>query len=141
MELSVRRYMSASPITVTPETTIVEAHRIMRRRSIRHLPVVDGTNVLIGLVSLHDLDFAETFRPFDGEIVEVGDAMFAKELYTVTPETDLMEVARNLLNTKYGCAVVVDAKNEKQIVGIFTVVDALRALIDLVATQRRVGPR
>jgi acetoin utilization protein AcuB len=137
MDLHVRRYMTTSPTTVTPETTIVEAHRIMRREAIRHLPVVDATHELVGLVSIRDLDFAETFRSFDGEIVKVGDAMFAKELYTVEPDTDLLLVARHLLETKYGCAIVTDGG---RIVGIFTVIDALRALIDTVAETRRVRP-
>jgi len=137
MDLHVRRYMTASPTTVAPATTIVEAHRIMRRDGIRHLPVVDAAHTLVGLVSLRDLDFAATFRPFDGDAVTVGDAMFAKELYTIEPGAELLEVARHLLDTKYGCAVVVDAG---RVVGIFTLVDALRALIDTVAATRRVPP-
>ncbi|MBK6693414.1 MAG: CBS domain-containing protein [Myxococcales bacterium] len=137
MDLHVRRYMTTSPTTVSPETTVVEAHRIMRRECIRHLPVVDGLHHLVGLVSLRDLDFAETFRPFDGDVVRVGDAMFAKELYTVEPGTDMLEVARHLLDTKFGCAVVMEAG---RVVGMFTVIDALRALIDTVAATRRLGP-
>jgi CBS domain-containing protein len=47
----VRQWMTADPLTAAPETDLEEASRIMLDNGFRHLPVVDGSNVL-GVVSL-----------------------------------------------------------------------------------------
>ena len=40
----------------TAETSIEEARTVMRNRRIRHLPVVDGHDQLVGVVSIGDLN-------------------------------------------------------------------------------------
>ncbi len=47
----VRQWMTADPMTATPDTTFDDAARVMLDNGFRHLPVVDGSNVL-GVVSL-----------------------------------------------------------------------------------------
>jgi CBS domain-containing protein len=47
----VRQWMTADPITAAPETDLEDAAKIMLDNGFRHLPVVDGSNVL-GVVSL-----------------------------------------------------------------------------------------
>ncbi len=46
--------MTAPPITVEPQTGVMDALGLMTRRRIRHLPVVSG-GALIGFVSIGDL--------------------------------------------------------------------------------------
>ncbi|MCP3477023.1 CBS domain-containing protein [Bradyrhizobium sp. CCGUVB1N3] len=46
--------MTRSVISVTPDTTIVEAANIMLKRHVSGLPVVDGTGKLVGVVSEGD---------------------------------------------------------------------------------------
>lgn len=47
----VRQWMTADPITAPPEMPLEEAAQVMLSHGFRHLPVVDGSNVL-GVVSL-----------------------------------------------------------------------------------------
>ncbi len=47
----VRQWMTSDPITAPPELDLEEAAKIMLDNGFRHLPVVDGQNVL-GVVSL-----------------------------------------------------------------------------------------
>lgn len=47
--------MSTDPITVTPTTPIVEAARLMGERHVHGCPVVDGSGVLIGIVTTMDV--------------------------------------------------------------------------------------
>ena len=54
LERSVGEVMTAPAITVTPETTVLEALGLMTRRRIRHLPVVEGERI-VGFVSIGDL--------------------------------------------------------------------------------------
>ena len=53
-EARVREWMTADPITATPDTTIEDAGRTMLEHGFRHLPVVDGDRA-VGIVSLRDL--------------------------------------------------------------------------------------
>jgi CBS domain-containing protein len=53
-ETSVREVMSSPLVVVTPDTEIDECMAVMTDRRIRHLPVVEGGDVM-GIVSIGDL--------------------------------------------------------------------------------------
>jgi CBS domain-containing protein len=53
-EARVREWMTADPITATPDTSIEEAGRTMLEHGFRHLPVVEGDRA-IGIVSIRDI--------------------------------------------------------------------------------------
>ncbi|WP_169744969.1 CBS domain-containing protein [Cryptosporangium arvum] len=50
-----RNLMSAPPVTVGPEASVVEAARLMERHDVKWLPVVDADGSLAGIVSRADL--------------------------------------------------------------------------------------
>ena len=51
----VRDIMHAEPLSIGPDTTTVEAIRLMRDKRLSCLPVVDAEGKLVGLVTEHDL--------------------------------------------------------------------------------------
>ena len=53
-EVTVEEIMSSPLVVVTPETSIDECMALMTDRRIRHLPVVEGSEV-VGMVSIGDL--------------------------------------------------------------------------------------
>ena len=57
-ETMVREVMTDEILTCGPDTKLAEARQVMRTRRIRHLPVVQG-NELIGMLSIGDLNLAE----------------------------------------------------------------------------------
>jgi acetoin utilization protein AcuB len=120
---TVARYMSARSVTIASRRTLAEAHEIMRDHGVRHLPVVDDGR-LVGLVSQRDLYLLETLRGVDAGRETVAEAM-TREPFAVHPDAPVDEVAREMADRKYGCAVVADGSG---LVGVFTTVDALRAL-------------
>ncbi len=54
-ETPIKELMTPDVITVSPERTVQECMEFVTRRRIRHIPVVDEANGLIGLVSIGDL--------------------------------------------------------------------------------------
>src|SRR5262249_17780332 len=115
--------MTPSPHSIGCDQTLEIAHALMRRHNIRHLPVLDGGK-LAGVVSQRDLYFVEAMPGTDPRTGTVGDAM-SQETYCVRPETPVDEVAIDMAQHKYGCAVVMDGA---KVVGVFTTTDALNAL-------------
>lgn len=123
---AIRKYMTTAPHSVGREQTLATAHALMREHGFRHLPVLEGGK-LVGLVTMRDLHLIETLRDVDVNTVTVDDAMTA-EVYAVSPDAPLDEVAAEMAERKYGCTIVM--QNE-HVVGVFTTVDACRALHDL----------
>jgi acetoin utilization protein AcuB len=120
----VRDFMTAMPHTIGRKQTLAVAQERMRASGVRHLPVLEGGR-LEGVLSQRDAYFVETLAGATPETVTVEEAM-SIDVYTVTPKTPLLEVATAMADHKYGCAVVMEAQ---RVVGIFTTVDALRALV------------
>ncbi len=51
-EARVRQWMTEDPVTAAAETDVEEAAQVMLEHGFRHLPVVDESGVVVGLVSL-----------------------------------------------------------------------------------------
>lgn len=127
-EMKISDYMTASPHTIGQEQTLTRAHEIMRKHSIRHLPVLHGGK-LVGTVSLRDLDLTEGLSNVDPDVVRVEEAMSA-EPHVVGPDTPLKDVVDYLVDHGYGSAIVTEGK---EVVGVFTAIDAMRCLRDVLA--------
>lgn len=50
----VRTVMDAAPLTVTPETEVMDVRRLMLEHHVRYLPVMDGPT-LAGVISFYDV--------------------------------------------------------------------------------------
>ena len=51
----VKDMMKSSPVICTPQAPVEEAYAHMRRNNIRHLPIVDKSGMLVGIVTMKDL--------------------------------------------------------------------------------------
>ena len=51
----VKEIMKSPPVTCSPEARVEEAYALMRRNNIRHLPIVDKDDTLVGIVTMKDL--------------------------------------------------------------------------------------
>jgi acetoin utilization protein AcuB len=118
--------MAACPFTIGRRQTLERAHAVMREHGIRHLPVLEGGK-LVGLLSLRDLYLIETLRDVNPHETLVEEAM-SQDPYVVAPDTPLEIAAATMAQHHYGSAVVSD---EHGVVGIFTTVDGMRALADV----------
>jgi acetoin utilization protein AcuB len=131
-QLEIRDYMTPSPLTIAPTESMASAFTLMKANHIRHLPVLDGT-VLVGLVSERDLHLINSLPDVDPNKVPVSEAM-STHVYSISPGSSLEWVATEMGARRIGSAIVVE---DGQVVGVFTTVDALRSLSELLAEARR----
>ena len=118
-------FMTPIPHTVGSEQTITFAQQLMQKYGIRHLPVLHGGE-LYGIVSDRDLGMIAGLNEVNPDATTVEEAM-TQEAYTVSKDTPLFSVLEEMLEHKYGSAVVVEGM---KIVGIFTTHDSLKLLVE-----------
>jgi CBS domain-containing protein len=53
--ITLREVMTASPVTIDPDTRLQDAATIMFEKWFRHLPVMTGQGDVVGILSLRDL--------------------------------------------------------------------------------------
>lgn len=123
---TIQKYMTMAPHTIGAEQSLAKAEKFMREYGIRHLPVLQGGR-LVGILSDRDVKLVETFRDVDPEKVTVEDA-YTPDPYITRPDAPLDEVSTAMMERKYGCVLVAD---NKKLVGIFTWIDALRAMSEI----------
>jgi acetoin utilization protein AcuB len=133
-----RDLMTYNPVTVSADASVAEAAEILHEMDIRHLPVVDK-GALVGILSDRDL------RHIDEQLlagVEGPGAVDARravpvarvmstDVIAVDQETNVGEVIGILIETKIGAVPVID-RHTRQLVGIVSYIDVLRAIQDMV---------
>jgi len=123
----IQQFMTRNPRTVACHESVATAAELMHQHGIRHLPVMQS-NKLVGILSERDIAIIESIQSTDPKRITVTEAMTPSP-YVCAPEADLREVAIEMIHSRIGAALVVD---QGTVLGIFTTIDALRALIDLV---------
>jgi WS/DGAT/MGAT family acyltransferase len=124
--------MSRQLVTVTPDSSLADAWTLMERTRIRHLPVVDATGRLVGLLTHRDLLAAAQSRitfPDEADRLRmlgwacVGDVM-ETHLCTVEASNAAADAAGRMAALKIGCLPVVDEGG--RLTGMLTEYDFLR---------------
>jgi CBS domain-containing protein len=137
--MKARDVMTPHPITVTPTATLAEVWDLMRDADIRHVPVTrDG--ILIGILSDRDLGAIDVGRVLTTEGAEALRvrlstpvvSVMSADIISVGPETDLDEVIDLMIDNKVG-AIPVTLPDTRELTGIISYVDVLRAVQEMVA--------
>jgi acetoin utilization protein AcuB len=131
--MQVQDVMQEPVVTVTPTMSLGQVQRLMREKRIRHLPVVSGKK-LVGIVTDRDLREAlpsPATTLSRGEIAYQMDTTpietcMTTEVVTVSPDMELTQATRVLLDHRFGCLPVVA---QGALVGVVTEIDCLRAFL------------
>ncbi|NUQ38132.1 MAG: CBS domain-containing protein [Caldilineales bacterium] len=130
----VKDWMTKEVLTITPDTSIFEAHRLMTTHKIRRLPVVRDRE-LIGLVTRGDIRGAQPSEATSLSIWEinyllakttVADIMTKNPVIILASQT-VGEAARMMLDHKISGLPVVDMAGS--VVGIITESDIFRMIV------------
>jgi acetoin utilization protein AcuB len=139
-----REKINRNPVTIGPDASFYEARALIHDKGIRHLPVVDNSNRLIGIVT--DRDIREA-APSDATLLSVQELHYLlgklkvssfmtpkEKLITITPDTLIEEAVRLMQEHKIGCLPVVEGG---KLYGIFTETDALAHLVDVFGLKEK----
>jgi CBS domain-containing protein len=127
--MKVKEVMVKEVATLDVNDELSLANDIMRLGRIRHLPVVDGAR-LLGIVSERDL-FRSSLAQALGyggqasrelmKTLRIKDIM-VREPVTISPEMDLWQAVKIMVDKKIGCLPVVD---QDRLVGLITETDIM----------------
>ncbi len=132
----IREIMKTDVITVTPETKLCEAYKLMNEKKIRHLPVLEDGK-LAGIITDRDLRYATSKlaeSPFSAE-EEVRKVMTVKVI-TAHPDDPIENAAQIMRDLKISSLVVIE---NDDLAGIVTGIDLLDALLLLTGVHRPSG--
>jgi len=134
----VSRSMTRKVITVDQEANIFDAQKLIAKNQIRHLPVVDKNDRIIGIVTDRDIRsawpysfFKESYNKKDKEKfskIKIKDIMTINPI-TLSPTSTIQDALLLIQEKKVGALPVVD--EERKLKGIISVRDLLRAFINV----------
>jgi CBS domain-containing protein len=127
----VSRFMTRSPVTISPDASAVEAARLMEDRGFRHLPV-ERNGELVGLVSDRDIMLGiggakDADLPLEGVAQLVEDVMRTPVICVESDERGPVAAAR-MIEQKVGALPVPE---DGRLVGIVTETNLVKAFRDL----------
>ena len=139
-----RERIRRNPVTINPNASFFEAQSLIQLKGIRHLPVVDENDRLLGIVTESDIRKA---GPSGVDMLRVREETYLlkslkvsafmtpkKKLVTITPDA-LIEEAVQLMNEhKIGCLPVVEGE---KLYGIFTETDAMDHFVDIFGLKQQ----
>jgi acetoin utilization protein AcuB len=136
----VRERMSTNPITITADTPITEALRVMRQNDVRRLPVLDQEGTMVGIVSEKDLLYASPSPATSLSVYEMHymlsqflvSELMTTDVITITPDTPVEEAARIMADHKIGGLPVMEGG---KVVGIITETDVFTVLLEMLGAR------
>lgn len=139
-----RERIQRKPITISPEASFFEARNLIHEKGIRHLPVVDKNNKLVGIVTDRDIRQA---APSDATLLSVQELNYLlgklkvsafmtpkDKLITITPDALIEEAVQLMHDHKIGSLPVVEGE---KLFGIFTETDVLDHFVDIFGFKQK----
>lgn len=132
-EAEVRKWMTAPPIVVTAQTSLLDAYQYMNENDIRRVPVVSRDNMLVGILTMSDIqrtvplffqggDLATDLLLNDQKVQQV----MTQDPITLEPEDTIQDAAELMLEYQVSGLPVVE---NGRVVGVITESDIFRLVV------------
>lgn len=119
--------MNSSLICINQHAAVHEAKLLMKEKRIRHLPVINHENKIVGIFTERDLIGTDRFQGLPVELFANPHIEF------VTQDTPLRAVALKMLEKKISCVLLTSSENE--VTGILTTDDLLFHLSEVLRKE------
>ena len=134
--ITIDEFMTTDPCTLRDTDTINEARQIMTEKHIRHIPIIDSDNHMLGLVTQRDVLAATEPVLLSSDKSDSVEAkadirltdIMIRNVRVVHQSDSLRQAALYLQAHKYGCLPVV---SDDCLVGIITDSDFIAIAINL----------
>lgn len=124
MESKISQIYSKKLVSIKEASSLSDAEDLMNNYNIRHLPVVDEEDILVGVLSKSDfIALKHVDTRMKGFTVK---ELMSSPVKAVSPNAKIKEVAQLFIEKKLSCALVV---NSQEAIGIITSEDLLRFLV------------
>lgn len=128
----VRDWMTRGPVTVTPDTPVMEALKLINERRVRRLPVLQGGK-LVGITTRKDLKDAMPSKATTLSVWELNyllskltvEEIMGRPVITAHEDEYMEDAALRMQEHKFGGLPVLDDRGE--MTGIITTSDVIRA--------------
>lgn len=138
----INKSMTRKVITIGPKAALLDAKKKMESGMIRHLPVVDEHNVVIGIITDRDIRSAlpsefSVCREDPKEIERISnlkvEEVMNKKPITISPMQTLEDALLLMHKTNKGALPVVDS--DGKLTGIISTRDLIRAFINVLGIE------
>lgn len=135
--------MTSPVITVTPDTSISLAHKIMKDNGVRRLVVVDPADYVKGIITIGDVREASPSDAVTLSIWELNylwaqltvEKIMTSPVITVQADEPILNAAKLMLAKKVSGLPVVDG--EGRVVGMLTESDIFRLVVNTIEEDQR----
>lgn len=124
----IQKVMTGKLITVPLGTSLFEANELMKEKRIRHLPVVDENDDLIGIISQRDLHYVP-----DSKNISV-ETLMSSPVHFINEKSPLRKAIFRMLQNRISCLLISDHNDNA--IGIVTTDDLLWHLAHLLADEK-----
>lgn len=132
----VEQIMKTNVITLPPSATIAKALSLLEEHRIRHIPIINEDNHVLGIVSDRDLrDASPSIFKKGSEKSELENevqSIMSHPVVTIHPLDFIEEIAKIFYDEEFAALPVIQ---DNQLVGIVTEKDMLYTLIQLTGTH------
>jgi acetoin utilization protein AcuB len=138
----ISKSMTTKVITARPQTLLLEARDLLKKHNIRHLPVLDHDERLVGIITDRDIrsalpaaffrDEAGAAEDVDYRSLTVGDTMTRNPM-AISPHDTIEDALLQIQKMRVGAFPV--AGDDGRLKGIISVRDLLRAFINVLGIE------
>ncbi|MFA9457115.1 acetoin utilization AcuB family protein [Halalkalibacter sp. AB-rgal2] len=133
----INQIMKENVITLEEDATIKDAMQTIELRQIRHIPIVNKSNQLVGIISDRDIRDASPsiFHSTDHleDFLKPLSSIMARNVITAHPLDFVAEASILFYEYHIGCLPIVQVN---QLVGIITETDILHTLVQLMGAHQ-----
>jgi CBS domain-containing protein len=122
-------FMTPSLICINQHAAVHEAKLLMKEKRIRHLPVINHENKIVGIFTERDLIGTDRFQGLPVELFASPHIEF------VTNDTPLRAVALKMLEKKISCVLLTNETSE--VSGILTTDDLIYQLSEMLLEKNK----
>ena len=140
----IKFYMTPNPVSITPDTLVPKVKKMFKENSFRHLPVVDSSGRVVGIVTDRDIRSAypsivASPQEIQSELDRLSETpvaeIMASNVMTLKEDSTLDEVFMLMEHQRVGAYPVVD--DDMNLKGMFSLRDLMKACGELLGLKER----